>query len=232
MLDPTEGRATMNPDGTSAEFEAIAAANKPEGDWMTTPPWAIRYRPVQSGDNIIGTRVVMAMRGEGLRSDLRAITNPQPPSTSIEVATEQNWYRNPAAPAGVVDVPHDDVLVEEEVPYPDDQVPPEGDPHHAEAMSRLRRTPADGSRWPLRLPTRALAADSLVGRRIIIRRLHDDRTWRDVRNHRAVSPIVPAQRDANEQMVRVIDEASWYAAPGDTSIPAVMGIEAFRVWVE
>ena len=33
-------------------------------------------------------------------------------------------------------------------------------------------------------------------------------------------------------MVRVIDEASWYASPGDTSIPAVMGIEAFRVWVE
>jgi hypothetical protein len=221
----------VNPDDTSAEFEAIAAANRPEADWMTTPPWAIRYRPVQTGDNIIGARVVVAMRGEGLRSDLRAITNPQPPSTSIEVATEQNWYRNPASPAGVTDVPCELVLAEEAVPYPSD-LPPEGDPRHAEALHRLRRTPADGSPWPLRLPTRAQAADSLVGRRIIIRRLHDDRTWRDVRNYRAVSPIVSAQRDANEQMVRVIDEASWYAAPGDASIPAAMGLEAFRVWVE
>ena len=77
----------MNPDDTGAEFEAIAAANKPEADWMTTPPWAIRYRRVKTGDNIIGARVVVVIHGEGLRSDLRAITNPQPPSTSIEVAT-------------------------------------------------------------------------------------------------------------------------------------------------
>jgi hypothetical protein len=33
-------------------------------------------------------------------------------------------------------------------------------------------------------------------------------------------------------VVRVIDEASWYAAPSDTSIPAGIGLEAFRVWVE
>ena len=105
------------------------------------------------------------------------------------------------------------------MPYPADQLPPEGDPRHAEALSRLRRTPADGSPWPLRLPTRAQAADSLVGRRVVIRRVHDDRTWRDVRNYRAVSPIVPAQRDPNEQMVRVIDEASWYAAPATPASP-------------
>jgi hypothetical protein len=221
----------MNPDDTSAELEAIAAANETAADWMTTPPWAIRYRPVELGHSIVGGRVVVLMR-EGLRSDLRASTNPKPPSITIEVAPEQNWYRNPAAPAGVVDVPHDYVLVEEEVPYPEQQVPPEGDSRHAEAMSRLRRAPADGSRWPLRLPTRTQAADSLIGRRVVIRRVNDDRTRRDLRNYRAVSPIVPAQRDPNEQMVRVIDEASSYFAPGDTSVPAVMGLEAFRVWIE
>jgi hypothetical protein len=172
------------------------------------------------------------MRGEGLRSDLRAISNPRPPSTSIEVASEQNWYRNPASPAGVAEVPCGLVLVEEEVPYPSDQLPPEGDTRHDEALSRLRRTPAAGSRWPHRLPSRAQAADSLVGRRVVVRRVNDNGTWQDLRNYRAVSPIVSAQRDANDQMVRVIDEASWYAAPGDTSVPTVMGVEAFRVWTE
>lgn len=222
----------MNPDDPSADFEAIAAANKPDAEWMITPPWAIRYRPVEVGDSIVGARVVVVMRGEGLRSDLRAITNPKPPSPTVEVAPEQNWYRNPASPAGVVDVPCGYVLVEEEVPFPVDELWPEGDPRHAEALSHLRHTPAAGSPWPLRLPTRAQVADSLVGRRVVVRRVDDDHTWRDLRNYRAVSPIVPAQRDPNEQMVRVIDEASWYAAPGDVSIPAVMGLEAFRVWVE
>jgi hypothetical protein len=222
----------MSPDDTSAEFDAIAAANDPKAGWMTTPPWAIRYRPIQTGDTIVGARVVVLMHGDGLRSDLRAITNPRPPSALIEVATEQNWYRNPASPARVTDVLCELVLVEEEVPYPTDQLPPEGDPRHADAVHRLRRTPTDGSPWPLRLPNRAAGADSLIGRRVVIRRVHDDHTWGDVRNYRAVSPIVPAQRDANEQMVRVIDEASWYATPGDTSLPAATGLEAFRVWVE
>lgn len=222
----------MDPDDTNAEFDAIAAANEPEADWITTPPWAIRYRPVHLGDSIVGRRVVVLIRGEGLRSDLRAITDPRPPSTLVEVASEQNWYRNPASPAGVADVPCELVLVEEEVPYPADRVPPEGDPRHPDALQRVRRAPAAGSPWPLRLPTRAQAADSLIGRRVVIRRLDDDNTWRDVRNHRAVSPIVPAQRDVNEQMVRVVDEASWYAAPGDTSGPTATGLEAFRVWVE
>lgn len=222
----------MKPDDTNAEFDAIAAANAAEAGWITTPPWAIRYRPVQAGDSIVGRRVVALLRGEGLRSDLRAVTDPRPPSTVIEVASEQNWYRNPASPAGVAELPYELVLVEEEVPYPIDRVPPEGDPRHADAVRILRRTPADGSPWPLRLPTRAQAADSLIGRRVVIRRIHDDDTWRDVRNQRAVSPIVAAQRDANEQMVRVVDEASWYAAPGDTSVPTATGLEAFRVWVE
>ena len=91
--------------------------------------------------------------------------------------------------------------------------------------------PADCSPWPLRPPTRAQAADSLIGRRVVIRRVNEVRTWRDLRNYRAVSPIVAAQRDPNEQMVRVIDEASWYSAPGNSSIPAVLGLEAFRVWI-
>jgi hypothetical protein len=130
-------------------------------------------------------------------------------------------------------VPYHLVLVEEEVPYPTNQVPPKGDPRHAEAFRRLRRrSPADGSPWPLRLPTRAPAADSLIGRRVVVRRVDDDRTWRDIRNYRAVSPIVPAQRDATEQMVRVLDEASWYSVPGDISVPAATGVEAFRVWAE
>lgn len=222
----------MDHEDTDAEFDAIAAANEPEADWITTPPWAIRYRPVQSGDSIVGRRAVVLMRGEALRSDLRATTDPRPPSTLIEVASEQNWYRNPASPVGVTAVPCELVLVEEEVPYPANLIPPEGDPHREDTLQRLRRTPADGSPWPLRLPTRAHAADSLVGRRVVIRRVHDDHTWRDTRNYRAVSPIVPAQRDANEQMVRVIDEASWYSTPGDTTVPTATGLEAFRVWVE
>lgn len=219
-------------DDTSAEFDAIAAANEPRSDWMTTPPWAIRYRPLEVGDSIVGARVVVVLRGEGLRSDLRAVTNLTPPSTSVEVAPESSWYRNPASPAGLVEVPAEFVLVEEEVRYPTDQLPTDDDPHHHDVLSRLRRTPADGSPWPLRIPTRAPSGDSLVGRRVIVRRVLDDGTWRDVRNHRAVSPIVPAQRDPSEQMVRVIDEASWYAAPGDATIPPVTGVEAFRVWLE
>jgi hypothetical protein len=223
----------MNPDD-HAEFEAIAAAQETptSAAWMTTSPWAIRYRPVAPGDAIVGARVVVLMRGDGLRSDLRALSNPRPESPAIEVTAEQNWYRNPASPAGVVDVPTDHVLVEEEVPYPVDELPPDADPHHADALRRLRRTPAPGSPWPLRLPTRAQDADSLIGRRVVIRKVAADRTWRDVRNYRAVSTIVPAQRDPSEQMVRVIDEASWHSSYADNSAPAAMGIEAFRVWVE
>jgi hypothetical protein len=32
----------VDPDDPSTEFEAIAAANAPDADWMTVPPWAIR----------------------------------------------------------------------------------------------------------------------------------------------------------------------------------------------
>jgi hypothetical protein len=222
----------MNPDDTGAQFEAIAAANENAAEWMTAPPWAVRYRPVEVGDSIVGARIAVLLRGDGLRTDLRALTNPKPSSPSIEVAPEQNWYRNPASPTGFAEVPFRYVLVEEEVPYPSDELPPESDPGHGEALSRLRRTPAAGSPWPLRLPTRAVAADSLVGRRVVVRRVEDDRTWHDLRNYRAVSPVVPAQRDANEQMIRVIDEASWYAAPADASIPTAIGVEAVRLWIE
>ena len=215
------------------EFEAVVRDEAMEdgGEWLTTPPWAIRYRPVQVGDWITGARVAVETRGLGLRTDLRALSNPRPDLPTVDVAAEWNWYRNPAAPIEVAEVPIDLVLVEEEVPYPVDALPP-NDWSYAEALRRLRRTPAEGSPWPLRLPTRSQYADALVGRRIITRKVARDGSWRDIRNYRAVSPVVPAVRDGNEMLIRITDEASWYSSWADGAAPMARGHEAVYLWVE
>jgi hypothetical protein len=224
----------MSDDEMDIEFQAVVG-NETVGEgeaWLTTPPWAIRYRPVRVGDWITGARIVVEVRGLGLRSDLRALSNPRPGLSTVEVASELNWYRNPAAPIEIGDVPFAKVMVEEEVPYPVDALPPETDRAYDEALRLLRRTPAEGSPWPLRLPTRAQYADALVGRRVVVRLPSSDGTWRDIRNHRAVSPIVPSQRDPNEQMVRFLDEASWYSGWADPTTPMATGTDAVCVWVE
>jgi hypothetical protein len=221
-------------DDMDAEFRALVGESAVgSGDaWLTAPPSAIRYRPIRVGDWTTNARVVVEVLGVGLRSDLRAVSNPQPDRSTVEVVAELNWYRNPASPIEIADVPIDRVMVEEEVPYPSDALPPEGDWRRVEVLRRLRRTPADGSPWPLRIPTRCSDADSLIGRRVLVRRVAPDGTWRDLRDHRAVSPIVASQRDSDEQMVRVLDEASWYSGWADPTTPAARTTEAVSIWVE
>lgn len=198
-------------------FRAIvgdAEADVPH--WLTTPPQAIRYRPVRRGEPLATRRVAVNLRGTGLRTDLRAIDTQ---GDDVVIADERDWYRNPSKPRAFL-IEHPRVLVEELVPIPDPLPEP--------------MAPAEGSPWPLRLPVRITGAEgSPIGRRAIVRfRLREGRGWEDQRDFRVCSSVVPSMLDPDSDAVQVVEEAAWYEGWDSPSTGSASNYAALAVWLE
>jgi len=159
-----------------------------------------------------GRRVIVGVPGVGFRNDLRAddpIVNGG--RTFVPVLTEQDYYRAEIEQVEVFAplVPIDRVWVE----------------HLADQAGQLPPAPAALDEPPRHDPTLAVAATSVLGRRVI--QAVPDGYVRDLR---AVSAVFV--NDAGRPRLRVCGEPEWYRWAHSGTTPSTVEVNADAVWVE
>lgn len=187
-------------------------------DWALEPPRPIAPTPATMVGQLRGRRAVIGLPGHGWRCDLRADEKViQGSRTYVPVMPESEWYRAEAEQTEVFAplVPVERVWIEE---Y--------GVAGTSLASSDVISRLVSLDEPPRRMPTPALDAGSLSGRRVV--ELLDG--GKERRNLRAVTEI--HTNNEGDICARVAQELDWYRWGWSGRAPRTLEIPVHLLWTE